>query len=307
MAKLVIRTEGSPLEVIKLKRGVNRLGRSSRNDVQIDHPTISRFHAEIELSDEGMFVRDMDSSNGVFVNGARAFECSLESGQVLRLGDVSLEVKDAPVPKSGRELAARESHPGTADAMVCTNQGTKGRLIHLIRKLLNRKKPVSILPARVAGGAAPAGIVSCLSCDKNIVIPAGAVENLSANTPTWQQRALAAEQRAEWAHAVIRAGVLPHLAEWLKQQFIQGLVSQRSQMLEAQKSAAAELAELERRLDELHAPLQERLRAYEKRIAELEKMLAARGEENRVLLRAKIEMTRLQLETTRKRNPIELN
>ena len=173
--------------------------------------------------------------------------------------------------------------------------------------LLNRGKPASLMPARVAGGGAPAGIISCPSCDENIVIPAEAVENLSTNAPTWQQRARAAEQRAERAHAAIRAGVLPHFADWLKQKFVRGLVSERSQMLDAQKSAAGELAELERRLDELHTPLQERLHAYEKRIAELDKLLAAKGEENRELLRAKIRLTRQQLENARARNPLEFN
>jgi len=53
--------------------------------------------------------------------------------------------------------------------------------------------------------------------------------------------------------------------------------------------------------------LEERMRAHEGRIAELGKMLAAKGEENRELLRARIEMSRRQLETTRTRNPLEFN
>jgi len=289
MAKLVIRSDGLPPEVIKLKGGLNRFGRSAQNDFQIDHPTVSRFHAEIVLADEWMFVRDTDSSNGVFVNGERVSECWLESGQVLRLGEVSLEVKDAPVLKSGLELAARED------------------FTDLVHKLLNRKESVSVLPARMAGGGAPAGIISCPACAEHIVIPPEMVENLSADALTWRQRALAAEQRAERAQAAIRAGLLPQFAVWLKQRFVRGLVSERSQLLEAQKSAVAELTELERRLDELHTPLQERLRAYEKRIAELEKMLAAKGEENRELLRASIQITRRQLETTRSSNPLEFN
>jgi len=170
-----------------------------------------------------------------------------------------------------------------------------------------RRKPVSILPARVAGEGTTAGIVSCPSCDENIVIPAEAVENLSAGTPAWQQRALAAEQRAERAHAAIRAGVLPHFTLWLKQKFVRRLVAERQQMVDAQKSAASELAEMEQRLDEVHAPLQERLLAYEKRIAELEKSLAAKGEENRELLRVRIQLTRQQLERERGRKIAELN
>lgn len=173
--------------------------------------------------------------------------------------------------------------------------------------LFNRRKPPFILPARVAGGGAPAGIISCPSCDENIVIPAEVVENLATNTPSWQQRALAAEHQAEQAKHAIRAGLLPHLADWFKQKFVRRLVSERSQMLDVQKSATAELVELERRLDELHTPLQERLHAYEKRIVELEQMLAAKGEENRELLRAKIQMTRHQLESARARNRLEFN
>jgi hypothetical protein len=127
------------------------------------------------------------------------------------------------------------------------------------------------------------------------LIGASAEGAVLAGTDSWQQRAVAAEQKAERAHAAIRAGVLAQL----KEKLLGGLVSQRGQMLEVQRSAAAELAELERRLNELHAPLQERLRVYEARIADLEKALAAKGEENRELIKAKIEMMRKQLERSK--------
>jgi hypothetical protein len=78
-------------------------------------------------------------------------------------------------------------------------------------------------------------------------------------------------------------------------------------LLDAQQAAAAEMAELEHRLDDLRTPLKERLLAYEKRIAELEKALAARGEENRALIKAKIQLTRRQLEAERARNSLVLN
>ena len=120
---------------------------------------------------------------------------------------------------------------------------------------------------------------------------------------SWQQRALAAEQKVEQAHAAIRAGVM----DQLKEKLVSNLASQREEMLEIQKSAAAELAELDQRLNELHAPLQERLRVYEARITDLEKALAAKGDENRELIKAKIEMTRKQLETERSRSELQFN
>ena len=171
-------------------------------------------------------------------------------------------------------------------------------------RLLRRKRQGTLLPARLAGDGVPATVVSCPSCDETIVIPVGTA---SATDVSWQQRARVAEQRAARAQAALRAGAFAQFSLWLKQHFAQRLLSERTQMLDVQKTAATELAELEHRLDELHAPLQERLRAYEKRVAELEKSLAVKGQENRQLLEAKIQLTRKQLETERARTEVEFN
>jgi sugar-specific transcriptional regulator TrmB len=70
-------------------------------------------------------------------------------------------------------------------------------------------------------------------------------------------------------------------------------------LLDTQQTAARELAELEERLEKIRAPWQERLRAYEKRIADLERKLTAKSEENRTLTEAKISIVQKQLEIQR--------
>lgn len=132
---------------------------------------------------------------------------------------------------------------------------------------------------------------------------AGNLDTTQGALGNWQQRALLAEQKVEQAHAAIREGALAQL----KEKVVGNLVSQREAMLDTQQSAAAELADLEKRLNELHAPLQERLRAYEARISELEKALAVKGEENRGLIRAKIELMRRHLEAERSRDHLQFN
>lgn len=212
-------------------------------------------------------------------------------------------------PHPGDDTPVKEAWMNRVNSWWWAGLGLAGAglIVGAWQLLIRKRKAISILPARVAGEGAAAGIVSCPSCDENIVIPAEAVENMSSGTPTWRQRALAAEQRVDRAHAAIHAGVFPHLAEWLKQKFVRGLFAERQQMLDAQRSAASELVEMEQRLDELHTPLQERLHAYEKRIAQLEKSLAAKGEENRELLKVRIQLTRQQLERERGRKTAELN
>jgi hypothetical protein len=113
----------------------------------------------------------------------------------------------------------------------------------------------------------------------------------------WQQRALAAEAKAERAHEAIRTGVLG----WMREKIFRTLSSHRTELLTAQQKAEAEMQELEQRLEQLHTPLQERIVAYEKRIEELEKDLAAKGEENRELLGARINVAKQQLLVERER------
>lgn len=106
---------------------------------------------------------------------------------------------------------------------------------------------------------------------------------------------------------LLHPGLAPQIAQVLKEAVVQGLAAQRSELLQAQQTAAAEISELVHRLDGLKAPIQERLRSYETRIVELEKDLAERNQENRELLKLKIEMTRRQLEAERARNRVGFN
>jgi hypothetical protein len=113
----------------------------------------------------------------------------------------------------------------------------------------------------------------------------------------WRSRAIVVEGKAERAHQAIRSGVMG----WMRDKFVRTLFRQRAELLDAQQKAEAEMHELEQRLEHLHAPLQERITAYEQRIEELEKDLAAKGEENRELIGARINVARQHLSMERER------
>jgi CRP-like cAMP-binding protein len=110
---------------------------------------------------------------------------------------------------------------------------------------------------------------------------------------------LTPENRAGNNQVVLQNDLIPHLAQALKETLVQELAAQRGELLKAQQSATAEIAGLVRRLDELQSPMRERLRTYETQIQKLEKDLAEQNDENRELLKLKIEMIRRQLEAER--------
>ena len=114
---------------------------------------------------------------------------------------------------------------------------------------------------------------------------------------SWRERAMTAEAQAARAQEAIRTGALGMMRE----KVFQTLSSQRAELLSAQQRAEEEMHELEQRLEQLHTPLQERIVAYEKRIEELEQDLAAKGEENRELIGARINVAKQQLKAERGR------
>jgi len=120
-----------------------------------------------------------------------------------------------------------------------------------------------------------------------------------ANGPNWRERAIAAEARADKVTALMQARVLPHLARWMMGEMLRRLLSQRSALVNSQDQAEREVADLAARLDSVQAPMAERLKAYEQRIVELQSELAAKDEQNRELIKAKIELTRRKLHDER--------
>jgi len=97
MARLVIKSAEFANRVIELNLGVNRFGRSPKNDVQIDDPTVSSLHCEIVLMDGGAVLHDCASANGTFVDGERIDEARLSVGQILHLGQVEVLVETTDV------------------------------------------------------------------------------------------------------------------------------------------------------------------------------------------------------------------
>jgi adenylate cyclase len=77
------------------------VGRAVTSDVPIYDPTISRRHAEVSLADGGVKVKDVGSSNGTFLNGARISEALAGENDVVTFGKVAFRVKEvsAPAPR----------------------------------------------------------------------------------------------------------------------------------------------------------------------------------------------------------------
>jgi hypothetical protein len=77
----------------RLSKRVTTVGRSRDCDVVVPDPNVSRVHAEIRQVGVDYFVVDMDSTNGVIVNGQAVKRHALTDGDVITLGTTEIQVE----------------------------------------------------------------------------------------------------------------------------------------------------------------------------------------------------------------------
>lgn len=99
---LIIRRQNtSPIQQEWLTPAVS-IGRESSNDIVIDHPLASRRHARLEQDENGYIVRDLDSTNGTYVNGERISAPRLLHNQdTIWVADVEIVFNDPEATQKG--------------------------------------------------------------------------------------------------------------------------------------------------------------------------------------------------------------
>jgi len=71
---------------------VKTIGRSAGAEVIVDAALVSRLHCQLTATTGRLRVKDLDSTNGTFVNGKRVQNAELHAGDTLSVGRVDLVV-----------------------------------------------------------------------------------------------------------------------------------------------------------------------------------------------------------------------
>ena len=103
MAKLVILSEGMTGRSHELTVEKTTIGRVDDNSFPIADPSVSSHHAEILLNGSDVLVRDLNSTNGTFIEDEKITESVLKPGQILRLGQIQLRLEPIPSATAGKK------------------------------------------------------------------------------------------------------------------------------------------------------------------------------------------------------------
>ena len=177
--RLVMLTPPAPGAEFALTRNGMRIGRAEDLDVWVNHRSISREHAEVQVDGDLIKVVDLGSANGVRLNGEDVTEALLSSGDVLELGQVRFRYVGA-----GEHYVFEADRTIAMDAIPMDDAGPSRAPIFAA---------VAIVIIAIGVGAA----IAFTSEDPNINDQVELINNPQQNDPNPQQGPTPEEQAEE--------------------------------------------------------------------------------------------------------------
>jgi general secretion pathway protein A len=86
VGRIIVATEGRTTQELPLAVGRIIIGRTVDNDLQIDSRFVSRHHCQIITGADGSVIEDLNSTNGIFVQGKRVRRYNLNDGDIVVIG-----------------------------------------------------------------------------------------------------------------------------------------------------------------------------------------------------------------------------
>jgi len=102
--KITVEDSRGPLQDVLLRSGISLVGRSANCDVRVEAPFVSRRHAKFVLAGEKLEIYDLDSHNGIFVNGLKVRTSEIVAGDIVYLGTRKLVVSKSDADEVARDL-----------------------------------------------------------------------------------------------------------------------------------------------------------------------------------------------------------
>ena len=124
MPKMIVSIDGVVIKEVQLTKDRTTLGRRPYNDVVIDNLAISGEHAVFQMTGNDVFIEDLNSTNGTYVNGKAAKKQQLHNGDTVEVGKYKIKFvhevagdgfeKTMMVKSGPGGLAASAPHPAPA-------------------------------------------------------------------------------------------------------------------------------------------------------------------------------------------------
>ncbi|NUM60118.1 MAG: FHA domain-containing protein, partial [Bdellovibrionaceae bacterium] len=112
-------------QLFNLKDGKNIIGRASTCSIKLMAPGVSKEHCEISISNGKIYVLDLNSSNGTYVNGIRVQKVEIRLGEKFSVYNLFLDIIPTPQVKVNHAVNTPGVNPGVPMPQGVSNLATQ--------------------------------------------------------------------------------------------------------------------------------------------------------------------------------------
>jgi pSer/pThr/pTyr-binding forkhead associated (FHA) protein len=151
MPKMIVSIDGVVIKEVQLTKDRTTLGRRPYNDIVIDNLAVSGEHAVMQMSGAEVFLEDLNSTNGTYVNGKAIKKQQLQNGDTVEIGKYKIKFvhdgasdhhEKTTVINSGSVEGDAASAGGVGSAAIKVMSGAAtGREVPLVKVVTTIGKP----------------------------------------------------------------------------------------------------------------------------------------------------------------------
>ena len=149
MPKLIVSIDGVVIKEVALTKERTTLGRRPYNDIVIDNLAVSGEHAVLLMNGAEVFIEDLNSTNGTYVNGKAVKKQLLQNSDSIEIGKYRIRFQGDPVgvgiDKIGTTVASDATmvvpHTASPAAVKVLNGAAAGREVALVKVVTTIGKP----------------------------------------------------------------------------------------------------------------------------------------------------------------------
>jgi hypothetical protein len=117
MGKLVVSLDGVVIKEVQITKEKTSLGRRPYNDIVIDNLAVSGEHAHLQLVGNDVFIEDLNSTNGTYINGKAVKKQLLQHNDTVEIGKYKIKYIGEEVPDFEKTMVLRPGSPQAARPM----------------------------------------------------------------------------------------------------------------------------------------------------------------------------------------------
>jgi pSer/pThr/pTyr-binding forkhead associated (FHA) protein len=159
MPKMIVSIDGVVIKEVQLTKDRTTLGRRPYNDIVIDNLAVSGEHAVLQMMANEVYLEDLNSTNGTYVNGKAVKKQLLQNNDTVEIGKYKIKYINEvaspgyektmiitagsipPAPPKAEGAPAAADLQGVAAAIKVLSGAAAGREVPLVKVVTTIGKP----------------------------------------------------------------------------------------------------------------------------------------------------------------------